>query len=98
MRKIGSPRHPVEKSSQHIADSQAHRRRTSGLTGSSGERGYPVAGMGWTSERICPMRPSLTCPSAMAIMTASAKPTRVPDMPDGYAPFIAQCMQSRGHS
>ena len=40
---------------------------------------YPQAALstGRTSERICPIRPALACPSAMAIITAMAKPTRV---------------------
>jgi len=40
------------------------------------ERAQPVAGMGCTNERICSIRPAFTWPRAMAIITASANPTR----------------------
>jgi hypothetical protein len=39
--------------------------------------GYPLAAIGRTRERIWPMRPAFTCPRAMAIITARARPTRV---------------------
>ena len=47
--------------------------------GNAGAGRYPVSRYGTspTRERIWPGRPSLTCPSANAIMIAKASPTRV---------------------